>query len=136
MGAVILKVRRVFETEMFAPILGRCSLEGVTLAEMAASRCSSSSSRSNRPPEILTRLLKTTSMVIAYIFDIDSPGITKGSLWETYRQRCNMAMIAVTPPVSMSKTTSLTRNRWVDCKPVPCRMIYASFKRKDGVRRV
>ena len=33
-------------------------------------------------------------MVVAYIFDMQSPGITKDSLWETYRQACNMAKIA------------------------------------------
>ena len=93
LGAVIWKVRRSFETKTLVPLLRRCSLEGVAPAASAAWRRSSSSS-SNRPPEILTLLFKITSMVIVYIFDMASPGITKGSLWETYRQRRNMAMIA------------------------------------------
>jgi len=127
------KVSRAFETKTFAPLFRR-SLEGVTATSIADST-SSSSSWSNRPPEIFTRLLKTTSMVVAYIFDMDSPGITKASLWETYRQRCNTAMIAVTPPVSMSKSTSLTMKTWVDRKPVPCRMSCVNVSAKTFVVR-
>ena len=34
-------------------------------------------------------------MVVAYIFDMQSPGTTNDSLLETYRQACNMATIAI-----------------------------------------
>jgi len=109
------KVRRPLETKtfVFLPSPGRDSrresrrgsLDNVVVAK---SHSSSSSSWSNLPPEIFIRLLKITSMVIAYIFDMQSPGITKHSLLEAYRQACNMAIIAVSPPVSMSRRTSLT----------------------------
>ena len=83
------KVRRPFETKIFV-LLFRRSPDVLILVTAD----SSSPSLSNRPPKILIRLFRITSMVVAYIFDMESPGITKSSMWETYRQRCNVAMIA------------------------------------------
>ena len=92
------KVRRPLETKTFVFLLSRDSRRGSLdnlLEVVLNSHSSISSSWSNLPPEILIRLLKITSMVIAYIFDMQSPGITKDSLLEVYRQACNMAIIAV-----------------------------------------
>jgi hypothetical protein len=101
-------VRRPFDTRIFVFLPSRDSRRGSLDNLGVEERSQSSSSWSNLPPEIFIRLLKITSMVVAYIFDMQSPGITKDSLLEAYRQACNMANIAVNPPVSMSRRTSLT----------------------------
>ena len=88
------KVRRPFATIIFVALLSRESRRWSLDNLVVVSPDSSSSSWSNRPPEIFIRLLKITSMVVAYIFDMQSPGITKDSLLVTNRQACNMAMIA------------------------------------------
>ena len=122
------KVRRPLETRIFVflPSSDSSGWLGSLDNLVEVNSHSSSSSWSNLPPEIFIRLLKITSMVVAYIFDMQSPGITKDSLLVAYRQACNMAIIAfgkdgshirvpdnwlhipVSPPVSMSRRTSLT----------------------------